>query len=272
MNSVRERGLGIAVAVLVIAALFISLTLVRIRMDVARGVMDADKELLYLPDWRILHAFALGDDQTAADLLWIRGVFYIAAQRFEEIQKERSARGWFSLKAVTAGSGALPNLDFSRNPAVRRALFWNYGSSDAKDLSQLIANVNRLDSKFVTPYVQGALILAMMAGRPNEAREVLDRGIKELPDRWELPYYRGFIRLFFQNDRIGAADDIQTAAAKPGAIPIVIELATVLRASLSGPEMAVGFLKSLSAISPDAKMRQQIEALLKQYSATNGGN
>lgn len=268
MSLLIERGCRTILAVAVIAGLLIMLNVVSAYTERIAAQNEPGNELLYLPDRQLLHIAALGDDMTAADLMWLRGVFYVAAQGFEEKQEE-SYKHWFIRQAASAQSDTIDfwHYDFRQHPVIQHMLLWNLGSEDARELSRLLDNVTRLDSLFATPYVQGGLNLALMAGRPEEALKLLDRGVQAMPDRWEMPYYRGFIKLFFLNDKAGALDDISLAAQKPGVLPVVVDLAAALKMGMGKRDLALDFLRSLYDLTNDQTLKKNIGDLLARYEA-----
>jgi tetratricopeptide (TPR) repeat protein len=121
---------------------------------------------------------ALGFDNLAADIYWIRAVVYFGGQRINE---ERSFNQLF------------PLLDL----------------------------VTSLDPRFNVAYRFGAIFLAEPypggAGRPDQAVELLRKGITLNPNRWEYPLDIGFVHYFALRDYAAAADWFKRAAAVDGA-------------------------------------------------------
>ncbi len=76
--------------------------------------------------------------------------------------------------------------------------------------------VTELDPRFVTPYVFGALVMAEDMGRLDLAVELLERGMAERPDRWELPFEAGFLIYVRDKDDPRAAEFLTRAAGHAG--------------------------------------------------------
>ena len=228
---------------------------------------DPARELLFLPDRRVIHAFALGDDATGADILWLRGVFYIAANDVEEKQEAYYAN--LKTKATPATVGrrqvSFGEVDFRTDPRLTSIFFWNMNSSDAPQLLNLVERVTDLNPAFVTPYVYAATSLAMFYGRYGEARKILDKGIKNCPQSWEPLYTRGFLRLFYENDKAGAADDVRHAALLPRAPTIVIQLAAAMEVGAGNRDVAIDFLRSLREVTSDEVLKKKIDDMLNVY-------
>lgn len=231
------------------------------------AIREPGKELLYLPDSKVFHALALGDDAAAADIVWLRGVFYIAANDVEEKQEDYYHE--LKLKTPPAVSENKPvsftETDFRNDPILRRMFFWNLNSNDAPHLMNLAERVSDLDPRFVTPYIHAASNLAMFFGRYPEARAILDRGVINCPDDWEPLYHRGFLRLFYENDKQGAASDIRRAAMLPGAPTIVIQLAAALEVGVGNRDVAIEFLLSLRELTTDEVLKKKIDDMLAVY-------
>lgn len=234
------------------------------------GSEELGKALLYIPDRRVLHAAALGDDALAADILWLRTVFYIAATELDLEEKQGEFHA--DLEGKTEWKDApfpksFEDADFSADPRIRRLLFWNANSNDIPQLGKLVGTVTDLNPRFVTPYVHGAMNLAVFAGRFDEAIALLDKGAAHNPDRWEPFYYRGFLRLFARNDKSGAARDVQTAAMIRGTPAIVVQLAGALGVGAGERDHTLEFLRSLRDVTDDAELRRKIDNMLTVYGA-----
>jgi len=228
---------------------------------------EPELSLLYLPDKQLIHAFALGDDAAGADLLWLRGVFYIAANSVEEKQEEFQHN--LKNKAHPSSGGKreviYDKTDFRNDPTFQAILFWNLNGTEAPLLLGLADRVTDLDPGFVTPYVYAATSLALFYGRYKEARQIIDKGVLNCPNSWEPLYHRGFLRLFYENDKVGAAEDIRRAAMIPGAPIIVVQLAAALGIGAGQRDVALDFLRSLREITTDDVLKQKIDDMLKVY-------
>ncbi|MCF7811478.1 hypothetical protein K9N50_10875 [bacterium] len=267
-------------------------------------------ELLWVPDWKIPHVLALADDNTAADLLWIRSIFYVGEYHdhgsehdHQEDQNEHEHHHMdytYSRDKVgepehhhnheghhedhdnhhiqklykheieikeTPDSIDFKNIDFRNLSLIRNTLAGHLTDNEAKHMYHLFNVITELDTMFVTPYYQGAMYLTLMGGRYKEANLLLDKGMKHRPDRWEMPFYRGFIRLFYMNDKNGAVSDLRIASMKKGAPGFVSQLATSIQVGMGQVEMAIEFLKSLYEVTEDQEMKAKIKKLIKMYSS-----
>jgi len=284
MKTVQTKGL--VSALVAMAAIVVGFGII----SVLQGKMETMKsqhldfgELLWVPDWKIPHILALGDDDTAADLLWVRSTFYVGAyhghhEHHHEGQGEHephhSEYGIHhrdhenhvsSVEPEAPDSVDFQDVDLRQIPAIRNALQPHLGREDARHMFHLFNVITNLDPLFVTPYYQGAMYLTLMTGRWEEALMLLDKGIRHRSDRWEMPYFKGFIHLFFMNDKLGAAREIRTAATKRDAPVFVVRLAAALQVGLGRIETAIEFLKTLAEVTEDEELKRQIEDIILKY-------
>ncbi len=284
-SRIEYRTVKLAAAVVVGLILVI---IIQHRFEAAGFASESDLALLYVPDQRIMHGMALADDNTAADMLWLRSIFYFAGYhphehhhhhhhhvdfyRHSEHSGEHEGHDHHPeegeghrAKPRADGSGFDP-LDFRHNPSVKDILLFDIDDVPrAPHYYRLLDMVTDLDSLFATPYFAGALNLGIMEGRWDEALRLMEKGVAALPERWEMKYYRGFIRLFYLNMKEEAVEDIRAAALCPGAPLIVIQLAAALEAGLGHVDMTLEFLKSLSEVTKDPQIKAKIDDMLEYY-------
>ncbi|MFN3822033.1 MAG: tetratricopeptide repeat protein, partial [bacterium] len=229
-------------------ALFFSTVFLGTLSDQVRTMVGEEGRLLYIPSAEVLHLVSLGEDLTAADLLYLRGVFYIAETNIHDIFEEHLHHGVKESEESDpiADSIAAANLNFRDHSLMRYLFFWNEGSDLGKDLYPLLERVSDLDPRFEPAYTSGALMLAMFYGRPEEALKLAQKGVQNLPQSWSPLYYRGFLKLFYFGDKEGSADDFIQAALKPDAPEFLIHLAQTLQVKLKGEDLAIRYLESMA--------------------------
>ena len=77
--------------------------------------------------------------------------------------------------------------------------------------------ITRLDPRFVSPYLVGALILVSEKNDVESALSLLDKGIAANPDDWLMPYEAGFWAYDTAHDFDRAAEYFRHAMEIPGA-------------------------------------------------------
>lgn len=95
-----------------------------------------------------------------------------------------------------------------------------YGGGDPqgkyRKLAEMFNTITELSPKFLSAYQMGLLILPG-EGFVQEAQSLGEKGEKNLPDSWEIPYYRGLDLHIYQKDYVSAAKAFERASSKPGA-------------------------------------------------------
>lgn len=134
-------------------------------------------------------------------------------------------------------------------------------------LAHICDLVTDLDPRAEHVYRFAGLILPWEAGEVDAGIEILEKGVRAIPDSWGLAYYLGFTYFFFKDDRERAAAHLQRAARLPGAHPGVTNLATVVTTEASGPEMAIAFLRDLDRNAESKQIRSVIQRNMQDAAA-----
>jgi len=193
-----------------------------------REAFPAGEDLLYLPQPSALHAIVLGHDELAADLVFIRGLVYFGSQ--------------LELKG------------------------------DYRWLENYLDTITKLDPHWKTPF-RWAGVATMYNGKPITNKGVmlsnhfLERGVRQFPDDWELPFMLGANYLFeLQTDdpkqkeewrRIGG-EWVRHAAIVGGAPSWVPLLAATIMHQEGQDEAAVRHLEEVYVSTQDERTREQI--------------
>jgi tetratricopeptide (TPR) repeat protein len=171
----------VAVVLLVGALLAAAAGLQRVREDEYPPTAVADASL-YITSGSTLRRMTAGYNALAADLYWIRAIQY-----FGDIKLKQ-------------GRGA---------PA------------DYSLLNPLLDLTTSLDPRFNIAYRFGAIFLAEAspggAGRPDLAVALLEKGLRERPDKWEYMQDIGFVYYWWVRDYRAAADWFNRASQVPDA-------------------------------------------------------
>ena len=94
-------------------------------------------------------------------------------------------------------------------------------SSDYDQLYPLLDITTSLDPRFTVAYRFGAVFLAEAypsgQGRPDLAVRLLEKGIREQPDKWEYMEDAGFVHYWYEHNFPEAARWFERASEAPGA-------------------------------------------------------
>lgn len=173
----REINVG-RVCGLLLLMCFLALVPLEQGIDQALQAQSRSVETLYIPSGNILRRLSLGHEGLLADIYWTRVVQYFGRKRLDQ-------------------------------------------ATQFKLLGPLLRITTDLDPQLVIAYRFGAIFLAEKApggaGQPQEALQLLRRGIVANPDYWRLWQDLGFIYYWDLKDYASAARVFQTGAKRPGA-------------------------------------------------------
>jgi len=136
-----------------------------------------------------------------------------------------------------------------------------------KDYSWLpnaLRAVTTLDPLFRDVYLYGGIMLAMEGGMPKEAVELLERGVENLPDDWQLHFFLGFYRLFFEIDPLEGVKHLERAASLPGHPPYLPVLVAKAYTKLGRLELAIRYLEQVREMIDDPELKNRIESQLAE--------
>ncbi len=172
------RGFARRVCWLLVVGGFLAVVAVERRIDAEWGIYGKLAEILYIPSGSILRRASLGHEGLLADIYWTRAVQYFGRKRLA-----REAR--YDL------------------------------------LGQLLRITTTLDPHLLIAYRFGAIFLAEKpptgAGQPEEALQLIRRGIAANPDYWRLWQDLGFIYYWELKDYRMAARIFRVGSERPGA-------------------------------------------------------
>jgi hypothetical protein len=156
---------------------------------------DEDVEALYLRSGTAARRLAGAYASVAADLYWIRAIQYYGATKLR-------------LKATATAAPAPP-------PMIAAP------TDEYQLLYPLLDLTTSLDPRFNIAYRFGSVFLAEPypsgPGRPDQAVALLEKGLRERPDKWEYMQDIGFVHYWYDHDYRAAAAWFQRASEAPGA-------------------------------------------------------
>lgn len=156
------------------------LVIVPVQRVIDQGVkpQGGPREVLYAPDSKFLRALCLGHEGLLADIYWTRAVQYFGRKRIDQS----------------------PELDL---------------------LGPLLRIATTLDPQLIIAYRFGAIFLSEKpprgAGKPEEALQLLRKGIVANPDYWRFWHDLGFIYYWDLKDYATAARVYLAGSHQPGA-------------------------------------------------------
>ncbi|MDH5740629.1 MAG: tetratricopeptide repeat protein, partial [Nitrospira sp.] len=124
--------------------------------------------------------------------------------------------------------------------------------------------VTTLDPQYAYAYYVGGVVLNNYANRVDLSNRLLEKGHRENPDEWNLPFLLGHNHYFVLGDATMGADYIGKAARTSGAPDFLPGLATRMHAEAGNPDVALEFLEALWRENPDLIVREKLETRAKE--------
>jgi tetratricopeptide (TPR) repeat protein len=186
MNNVVTIGVTMA-------ALLAGTMVVQAARDRRYPLAAVDDTSLYLTSGAAARRLTVSLNALAADVYWIRTLQYYGGARRR-----------------LSGKSSAAELPPELAP-----------SSDYDRLYPLLDLTTTLDPRFTVVYRFGAVFLAETypsgAGRPDLAIALLEKGIREQPDKWEYMEDTGFVYYWYRHDYREAARWFEKASQAPRA-------------------------------------------------------
>jgi tetratricopeptide (TPR) repeat protein len=190
----RRAGqpLALVAALAALAAAAVKLQAVR---EAVYPPPPADDDTVYVTSGNVVRRLAGAYDGLAADAYWIRTLQYYGGTK----------RRLESLPPAPEPPPLIAAVDHDEYP----------------QLYTLLDITTTLDPRFNIAYRFGAVFLAEPfprgAGRPDLAIRLLEKGLRERPDKWEYMQDIGFVHYWYRQDYRAAAAWFEKAGAVPRA-------------------------------------------------------
>ena len=190
-----QRAVTLVGALTLIAALLAAAVSVQASRERAYPAPVVNEETLALTAGPLARRLSLAYTGLAADVYWIRAIQYYG----------RTKRKLAAEFPVTP-----PPPSLVADPAVDYPLLY-----------PLLDLTTTLDPRFNVAYRFGAIFLAEAypsgPGRPDLAIALLEKGLRERPDKWEYMEDIGFVHYWFRQDYRAAAEWFDKATRVAGA-------------------------------------------------------
>jgi len=121
-----------------------------------------------------------------------------------------------------------------------------------------------LDSHYAYAYYVGGIVLTDVGNRPDLSNQLLEKGYRENPNIWNIPFLLGYNHYFLLGDPMKGAEYISRAARIPGRPAYLPGLATRMYAEAGNPDVALSFLEVLWKEATDSQMREALENRMKE--------
>lgn len=130
-------------------------------------------------------------------------------------------------------------------------------------LFPIVDLITDLDPRHGYAYQVAGNVLAGV-GRIQESNQILEKGMRNLPGRYILPFHRAVNALLYQGDYALAGRLFERAAATPGAPEHLREYVLAMYVKANQADAAIGFLSRLLEEAADPESRKAIQKQLEQ--------
>jgi tetratricopeptide (TPR) repeat protein len=134
-------------------------------------------------------------------------------------------------------------------------------NADYNYLQRLLSAINQVNPNAEHAYYLAASAIPWNTNSTQLSRPIVERAIRQFPNDWHWPYFRGFNAYWFDHDFKEAGRMFSQAALIDGAPQIVTNLALRMRAESGQLDTALLFLQRLIQDKRDNNLNKQ---LLKQ--------
>lgn len=124
--------------------------------------------------------------------------------------------------------------------------------------------ITTLDPQYDYVYYVGGVVLTNLANRVDLSNRLLEKGFRENPREWSIPFLLGYNHYFILGDVAKAADYIAAAARLSGGPAYLPGLASRMYAEAHNPDTALQFLEALWRQTQDEGMREVIAKRAKE--------
>jgi tetratricopeptide (TPR) repeat protein len=162
---------------------------------------------------------------------------------------------------------------FPSHPTLAANLYWlrtvQYIGEQRSDgrgwerLLPLAELVTDLDPKHGYAYQVTSTMLSAV-GRVDESNRMLEKGMRNVPDRYILPYHRAFNAFYYDDDFETAGRYVEVAARTPGAPEHLRHNVLAYYVKGQRADLAIRYLEDALAAAHDDESRKAITAQLDQ--------
>ncbi len=128
----------------------------------------------------------------------------------------------------------------------------------------LIDIVTDLDPHFIFPYVFGAIVMSQDLGDLPRGVEVLKKGMRANPERWELPFEIGFLYYISTADTEAAAHYFALASRLPGGGDRARRFAAFVMSRGGHTETSIRMWQELAESTDQPYMRDMAQRYIEQ--------
>ena len=128
----------------------------------------------------------------------------------------------------------------------------------------LLERIVELEPHFIPPYEFGSLVVTSETRDTAAAEKMLEFGLEKNPTEWQIPYYLGYLELFYHGDNQKAFRWLSRAMALPGSPPFLQHLYYSYLKRERTSEFYVEYLQGLYESTENEEIRSSILELMEK--------
>ncbi len=144
---------------------------------------------------------------------------------------------------------------------------YRMGENDIALFAHLVDVITDLDPQFTYAYVFGALVIAQDLGQFKQGIGFLEKGVRNNPQDWWLPFQLGFLNYVYARDYAQALFYFEKAARLPGAGPQAARFAAFVAAKAGHVETSIAMWEELARTSDNKYIRDLAERYIEKLRA-----
>jgi tetratricopeptide (TPR) repeat protein len=141
------------------------------------------------------------------------------------------------------------------------------GENDLALFTHLAGVITDLDPQFRYAYIFAAIITAQDLGSLETGIGLLEKGIRNNPDDWLLPFQLGFLHYVYARDYDRALACFEQAAHLPGTGPQAARFAAFVAAKAGYVETSIAMWEEIARTSEDKYIRELAERYIEKLEA-----
>ncbi len=130
-------------------------------------------------------------------------------------------------------------------------------------LLKLTDLVTDLNPYFFIPYYFAGVVFPWESKFKKEVIPLLEKGMRNLPDEWRIPFLIGFIYFYYLHNSKRAAYYISLASEKEGSPEYLVKLAARLYYEAGEEENAVCFLREIIKSVKNPELKEELKRRIK---------
>lgn len=262
--------------------LFVLLCLVY-TIHIMQNKLDKDQRILFLndnpeflPNGNTLEAMSMGYRSLVGDWLWIRSVLYYGRRSLDHdnpyfvYAEENNPQ---EIAQLSHPQSLHPPINYKSEESKLQSdselqqelshLLFNFKNKGLVEyIYPLLDRSTQMDPYFVFPYIFGSVYVLMDTGEIQESVKLLVRGKQANPERWEFPFYLGWIYWIYLDKPQMTYQYLLQAIDKDGCPAFVFDLVKGMSKKLNKLDFTRTYLEGLLKTTNNPEMRKQIRLIL----------